>query len=363
MTENNPDFSFPASAITDWLETAQQELGENEPMEKLSRNKGSIKIKPYYDATTAPQLEDFQQLPAVNPYYGARNWMNTPRIEVADEKIANELALTYLQSGADGILFEPVKANLRFDVLLDQIKPEFCTLSFLIHSEHVQNALDFKSWVEKRDDYKLLAGCLIGEDLSNFDFEQINFSSQNFFPFGLSIPTQENAEDEIVFGLEKVAHFLDSISAQEDVKQIINHFAFSLSVGTDLFLEIAKLKALRNLWYQIQGAYGITEMKPLHIHAKSTVWTKEAFQPHGNMIKSTLSALSSIAGGCDSLTLEPEGNDQTENRIALNVSSILREESYLSKVADPTAGSYYLDSLVAALSEKAWQKFQIKMKR
>jgi methylmalonyl-CoA mutase len=363
MTEKYPDFNFTVSSITDWLDAAQQELGENEPMEKLSRNKGSLKIKPYYDASTASQLEDFQQLPAINPFYGARSWMNTPLIKVADEKQANEAALAYLQSGADGILFEPVKANLRFGILLDQIKPEFCTLSFLIHSAYFQNAIDFKLWTEKRDDYKLLAGCLFWDDLSNLDFEQLKFSSQNFFPFGLLIPTQQNAEDEIVFGLEKAARFLELISDQKNVKQIINHFAFSLSIGTDLFLEIAKLKALRNLWYQIQGAYGIAEMKPLHIHARSTTWINQAFQPHGNMIKSTLSALSSIAGGCDSLTIEPEGNDQTENRIALNVSSILREESYLSKVADPTAGSYYLDSLVAALSEKAWQKFQIKMKK
>ena len=363
MTKKNPDFNFPVSSLADWQEMAGQELGEKEPMEKLSRKKGSIKIKPYYNASTASQIEEFQQLPAVNPYYGARSWMNTPRIQVANEKTANELALSYLQSGADGILFEPVKANLRFDVLLDQIKPEFCTLSFLIRTEYAQNAIDFKSWVDKKNEYQTLAGCLFWEDLSNLDFKELKFSPQNFSSFGLSIPTQENAEDEIIFGLEKAAHFLELISDHEDAKRFINQFAFSLSIGTDLFLEIAKLKALRNLWYQIQGAHGITEMRPLHIHARSTVWMKEAFQPHGNMIKSTIAALSSIAGGCDSLTVEPEGNDQTENRMALNVSSILREESYLSKVADPTAGSYYLDALITALSEKVWQNFQTNMKR
>lgn len=362
MTKKNPDFNFLASSLADWQDAARQELGETEPMEKLSHNKGSIKVKPYYDGSTNAQLGDFQQLPAINPYYGARSWMNSPRIQVNDEKEANELALTYLQSGADGILFEPVKANLRFDVLLDQIKPEFCTISFLIHSEHAKNAKDFKSWVAKSNDYNTLAGCLFWEDLSEITFKELKFNSKNFFPFGLSIPSHENAEDEIVFGLVKAAHFLESISDQHDVEHTLNQFSFSLSIGNDLFLEIAKLKALRNLWYQIQGANGVKEMKPLHIHARSTAWTTEAFQPHGNMIKSTLAALSSIAGGCDSLTIEPEGTDQTENRIARNVSSVLREESYLSNVADPTAGSYYLDSLIAALSEKAWQKFQTNMK-
>lgn len=86
MTKKNPDFNFPVSSLADWQEMARQELGEKEPMEKLSRKKGSIKIKPYYNASTASQIEEFQQLPAVNPYYGARSWMNTPRIQVANEK-------------------------------------------------------------------------------------------------------------------------------------------------------------------------------------------------------------------------------------------------------------------------------------
>lgn len=361
MTEKHPDFNFPVCTFNQWQEAARQELGETRSIEKLSLFKGSLKIKPYYDASTCAQIEDFQQVPATNPFYGARSWVNMPRIEVSDEKQANELALGHLQSGADGILFEPVKANLRFDVLLAQIKPEFCRLSFLIRPDYAQNALDFNLWVEKSNDPKNFTGCFFWENFSPVDLKELKFSSQNFFSRGLIIPPHENAEDEIVFGLEKAARFLNESSNQHDVAHFINQVAFSLSVGTDLFLEIAKLKSLRNLWYQIQGAYMGAASNAIHIHATSPVWIKEEFQPHGSMIKSTLAALSSIAGGCDSLTIEPEGNDKMTTRIALNVSSILREEAYLSKVADPTAGSYYLDSLVATLSEKAWQKFQTRM--
>ncbi|MBL7873957.1 MAG: hypothetical protein JNM78_20255 [Cyclobacteriaceae bacterium] len=361
MTKKKTDFNFPVSSLPKWQESAQQELGELEPLRKLSLSKGSLKIKPYYDASTTAQLKDFQQLPAVNSFFGARSWMNIPHIRVEDEQKANEQALFYLQSGADGILFEPVKANLRLDALFDQIKPEFCSLSFFIDSAYVQNGTDIKSWIEIKNDPKLLSGCIFWPYFPKLDLEGPKFYTTNYFPFGLWIPTQENAEDEIVFGLEKATQVLELISDQNNLKQVIGCIAFSVSIGTDIFLEIAKLKALRNLWYQIQGAFGVTEMIPLHIHARSAVWSKEAFQPHGNMIKSTVAAISAIAGGCDSITLEPEGNDHTENRIALNVSSILREESYLSKVADPTAGSYYIDSLVAVLSEKAWQKFQTRM--
>ena len=76
------------------------------------------------------------------------------------------------------------------------------------------------------------------------------------------------------------------------------------------------------------------------------------------MLKSTSAALAAILGGCDALTVQPENENPMMARIARNVSSILREESHLSKVADPTAGSYYLESLTNQLAINAWKKFQ-----
>jgi methylmalonyl-CoA mutase len=81
------------------------------------------------------------------------------------------------------------------------------------------------------------------------------------------------------------------------------------------------------------------------------------------MIKSTTAAMASVLGGCDALTILPEDeNNTTMNRIARNVSAILREESHLNKVADPLAGSYSMDTMVDAISKKAWTLFQSNMK-
>jgi methylmalonyl-CoA mutase len=68
--------------------------------------------------------------------------------------------------------------------------------------------------------------------------------------------------------------------------------------------------------------------------------------------------MAAIMGGCTALSVIPDHeNDERLDRIARNVSSLLREESYLNKVADPTAGSYYIDTLVKEIAEKAWTKF------
>jgi methylmalonyl-CoA mutase len=80
------------------------------------------------------------------------------------------------------------------------------------------------------------------------------------------------------------------------------------------------------------------------------------------MLKSATAAMSAIFGGCDGLTIFPESDeDSMMARIARNVSSVLREESHLSKVADPTAGSYYLDSLIEQLADQSWRVFQKQM--
>lgn len=363
-SENFPDFNFSTPSYSDWLEASRLELNGADPIEKLTVLKGSLKIKPYYQESSTDEVNNFALKPAVNPHYGARSWMNTPRIAVTDEKKANELALQYLNGGADGILFEPRKANIHFDVLLHHIKPEFCTLSFLINNNFSQSAIDFKAWVEKEINSSTITGSLYWEILPTTDLKKIlSHQSQNYTHLGVLVQNEKNAEDEIAQALEKAVHVLDLITNQGiSANEAIHDFSFSVSVGTDFFLEIAKIKTLRYLWYQIQGAYGVTNIKPVHIHVTSTAWINKEFQPHGNLIKSTTSALAAIMGGCDSLTIEPEDHGtEMMNRIARNVSSILRDESHLSRVADPTAGSYYLDSLTAELSEKAWRKFQSMM--
>lgn len=104
-----------------------------------------------------------------------------------------------------------------------------------------------------------------------------------------------------------------------------------IEIGDDFFLEIARLKSIRK------------KDPDRFIHAYIKPFTKEAYQPHGNMISSTVRALAAVLGGCDALTIEADS--ELEQRIAKNVSLIFREESHLNKTSDPTAGSYFLEAL------------------
>lgn len=364
--KSSPDFPFSFPSYEDWVNVASQELEGGDPNEKLSLKKGNLEIRPFY-ANDQKEKSSYSLLKASsNPYYGARGWVNTPKILVSDERKANEIALCYLNSGADGILFDCPSHELNPAILFNRISLTDCSISFLANEAKNKWLNDFQIFAESNFNKKQIRGCVFWRSIpENFADTVQSFARwPQFYSIGIIVEQQEDVVDEIAQSLNKAVQLIDAVSEKKISAQIIlDQISFSVAVGTDFFLDIAKIKSLRNLWRQLRGAYRITNTRPIHIHAHSTMWMKDVFQPHGNMIKSTTSAMAAIAGGCDSLTVEPEDhNNETMSRIARNVSSILREESHFSKVADPTAGSYYIDSLTSQLTEKVWSKFQSLMK-
>lgn len=349
-------FDFPSQE--DWKLAAQQELQEAKT-DSLFKKKGSLDIEPIYFSSNQ---QSNQLIPSANIYGGPRFWANMPRIEVQDAEHANQLALEYLQTGADGIVFDLNTQHFQFDLLLKDIHLDICPISFVLDWQNFSRALEYSQFVASNAKKDTISGAIFWKTLP-IEIHDISNSFKDFpqyFPIGIFLDSQPETESEIAKALIKGVQVIEhSVGKGIAPHQIINQIGFFSSIGTDFFLEIAKLKALRNLWLQIRGAYDIPIENALHIHAASTAWKIENYQPHGNMIKSTTAAMAAVLGGCNALTVEPEDSTQSMmNRIARNVSSVIREESHFSKVADATAGSYYLDSLTDHLAQKAWQKFQ-----
>lgn len=346
MADIFSELPFVTSSLQEWQQAASHELDGADPFKKLTISESELSVKPYYDSSNSTPTPGFELATATNSFQGPRQWMNLPKILVHDASQANQQALEYLNSGADGILFECLTPTLDFNRLLAEIKPEFCNLSFLSNTVEFDTA-GLLAWVERTQAYSIQGAIYQAHPNAS------KTSFAHFYPVGILVKPNTNPIEEIATALVTAVQVLAQSSAN-----VIHQIAFSLPVQTHLFQEVAKLKALRMLWYQIQGAYGM-ELKPVHLHAYSEVWIEPAYQPHGNMIKATTACLAAILGGCDSVTMLAENPDNSMmNRIARNVSTILREESYLNKVADPVAGSYYVDTLVTELAEKAWHKFQ-----
>lgn len=173
-----------------------------------------------------------------------------------------------------------------------------------------------------------------------------------------------NAVTELAFSVATGVEYLQAMQERGlSIEDAASRMQFSYAIGSDVFMEIAKLRAARMLWSNIVTAYGGSmQAQKMTIHARTSAWTKTKYDPYVNMLRATTEAFSAVVGGVDSLHVsafdEPirQANDFSR-RIARNTQIILEQEAHLAKVLDPAGGSWYVEWLTDALAKKAWELF------
>ncbi|MFS0863419.1 methylmalonyl-CoA mutase family protein [Fredinandcohnia sp. 179-A 10B2 NHS] len=174
-----------------------------------------------------------------------------------------------------------------------------------------------------------------------------------------------NAVQELAYTLATATEYISVLEEKGlDFNEIAKRMTFSFSIGSNVFMEIAKLRAARVVWSAICKAYGgSAEEAKMHIHARTSAFTKTVFDPYVNMLRSTTEAFSAIIGGVDSLHVSAfdeaiRKTNSFSRRIARNTQSILKEESHLHRVLDPAGGSWYIEALTNELADAAWTLFK-----
>lgn len=148
------------------------------------------------------------------------------------------------------------------------------------------------------------------------------------------------------------------------VDDAASHMRFTVSIGANLFLEIAKIRALRELWAIIvKECGGNEESAKIKLHARTSFWTLSKVDPWVNILRGSAQAFSAIMGGVDSIDVLPfdaavRMSDEISRRIARNCPIILLGECNLDKVVDPAGGSWYIENLTDEVSHKIWDVFQ-----
>ncbi len=152
-----------------------------------------------------------------------------------------------------------------------------------------------------------------------------------------------------------------AIDAGMDVDAFAGRLSFFFAIGMNFFMEAAKLRAARLLWHRIMSEMGAkkTSSKMLRTHCQTSGVSLQAQDPYNNVIRTAYEAMSAALGGTQSLhtnALDEAMALPTDfsARIARNTQIILQEETGITNVVDPLAGSYYVESLTAELADKAW---------
>ncbi|MEN6413529.1 MAG: methylmalonyl-CoA mutase family protein [Veillonellales bacterium] len=149
-----------------------------------------------------------------------------------------------------------------------------------------------------------------------------------------------------------------------DIDTIAPQIRFSFSLGSNFFMEIAKLRAARMIWAQIVEAFGGSqESQKINLYTRTSYFTKTVFDPYVNMLRTTTEAFSGVVGGTDGLQIgcfdEPVRlGDEFSRRISRNTQIMLQNEFNLRQPVDPAGGSWYIETLTNQLAEKVWALLQ-----
>ena len=153
-----------------------------------------------------------------------------------------------------------------------------------------------------------------------------------------------------------------ALSKGLDIDDFAPRLSFFFAIGTDFFMEIAKLRAARTLWYKIMKDFGAKNEKSLILrtHCQTSGVSLTEKDPYNNIIRTSYEALSAILGGTQSLHTNSFDEaialpTDESARIARNTQLILQNETGVTNTVDPLAGSYFIESLTDELSKKAWE--------
>ncbi|MET3897549.1 methylmalonyl-CoA mutase [Devosia sp. UYZn731] len=165
------------------------------------------------------------------------------------------------------------------------------------------------------------------------------------------------AVQELAYTLADGMEYVRSAQARGlDIDAFAGRLSFFFGIGMNFFLEVAKLRAARQLWSEIMTGLGAQDArsKMLRTHCQTSGVSLTEQDPHNNIVRTTIEALAAVLGGTQSLHTNSFDEaialpTEFSSRIARNTQLILQHESRVTDVVDPLGGSYYIEALTAEL--------------
>ena len=153
-----------------------------------------------------------------------------------------------------------------------------------------------------------------------------------------------------------------AMAAGLDIDAFAGRLSFFFGIGMNFFMEVAKLRAARTLWWRVMDGLGAKSerSKMLRTHCQTSGVSLQEQDPYNNVIRTTVEAMAAVLGGTQSLhtnALDEAIALPTDfsARIARNTQIVLAEESGITRVVDPLGGSYYIEALTSQLVDDAWK--------
>jgi methylmalonyl-CoA mutase len=371
---------FPSPDFADWEALAQKAL-KGVPLDKLNATTyDGVVIKPLYTLADVPEVTSNPPTAPRDPFLP---WDVRQIVVCDDVTSANATALEDLQRGVSSIEFclgddlpKPEEARK----LLAGIHLDMATVAFdtpadpLGSAQIISDAIDPAARATAKLAFNLdpFGQILLGGGaLSVSDAVACAQTLGKLLPAATFLradarPVHEGggseAQELAVLIAAGIGYLREGERTGMTPEQANSTCLFTISVGPDVVLEIAKLKAARRLWARVMEASGAPHAV-MGLQAVTSARMQSIADPWTNVLRSTCAAFAAGAGGADIITVLPFNSayapaDAQSRRIARNTQLILQEETHLGRVKDPAAGAYAMEALAEDLAQAAWALVQ-----
>jgi methylmalonyl-CoA mutase len=374
---------FQSNIKADWYTQALKDLkGKDFDETLIWQTLEGFEIQPFYAA------EDLENLPlqAIQTAQNTKQsvgWLNRVLIEFTNEKETNLLIINALQKGGDSVLInfgDKTIDSINLSRLLDKVRLSDLPIYFLVNNQSKELVSELKklihyqmkggivddilaAWMQTGEMDSILYNNtkdVILETADSPQFRTLTIQSHHFHHAGA------NVIQELAFTMASAVHYLDKLTENGlKIQEILPKIEFSMSVGTNYFIEIAKIRALRYLWNLVSNEFtkstnNQSNLQPIIIHTQTSYFYDSILTSNTNMLRATTEAMSAAIGGADAITVHAFDavlgrNDEFSERIARNISTLMKEEAHLNKTNDPSAGSYFIENLTYTLIKNSWE--------
>ena len=383
---------FPPVSTAEWKAKVEADL-KGAPFDKklVWRTNEGFNVQPMYRAEDIADLKSLDSKPGEFPYIrGTRNdndWLTRQEIIADTPAEANAKAREVLGKGVTSLGFkvaEPTKETIA--TLLEGIDTAAVEINFICcpksalaltealvayltekgTAETFRGSVDFnpfrralKHGTPFQGDIVALAKALIETAAPVAGLKVLAVDSVMLANAGAYI------YQELGYALAWGAQWLTSLTdAGMKVDEVAKRIKFNMGISSNYFMELAKFRAGRMLWAEIVKLYNPECLcaAKMMVHASTSRFNQTIYDAYVNLLRSQTECMSAALAGVDSITVVPfdtpyKRPDEFSERIARNQQFLLKEESHLDKVVDPAGGSYYVETLTAAIAREAWKLF------
>ena len=389
---------FQAPTKQEWLDKIGVDLKGADFQKRLVwKTPEGFSVQPFYQRDDVEKLSTPYSMPGEFPFVRGNKkndntWYIRQEIEADDAKAANAKALDILNKGIDSLSFtipgdcvsaEFVEALLK-DIYCDCVELNFNTCKR--HSAELAEIL--VAYFEKKgDDKEKIVGSIdwdpmdkilqgkpfdhIMEVMNTYAVPLIN-TLKDYPNFRCITVNAVNLSNKGAYCMQELGYALawgneymqQLTDAGVDATLAAKKIKFNMGISENYFMEIAKFRAGRMLWAEIVKQY---EPKcdcacQMIVNAITTEYNMTIFDAHVNLLRSQTETMSAALAGVHSIVVTPfdaayEKPDDFSERIARNQQLLLKEECHFNTVVDPSAGSYYIETLTESLAKEAWKEF------